>query len=253
MSKYCIIEGRRPSGLVFRAVHGSSEGLGRYFAEIAYRKAASSVAFAELASELEAHGAPEALIEACERAGVAELRHHRSLTRLALERGARALEDEARALLDRGATSTLTPRPLIDIALENIVEGFVRQTFGATVAKFRAQNARDPKLRAIMITIARDEERHAELALDLAMWLHSKLDPVEGAWVEDAMQHAARTLVREMDSDDVDPILRSEAGLPSRAASLVIWSGLSKRVWHGLAERLFAFGSFGRIEGRTAA
>jgi hypothetical protein len=242
-SKYCIVEGRRTQGLTMPAPAmstTSSTVVGEYFACQAYLETASALAFARLAAELELHGAPDRLVDACERAGVAELRHANRLRALAKKHGSTRLLKESSLLLEKSASTRMrTARPLIDIALENIVEGLVRQTYGATVAQFRALHtqSKDPGTRALMEEIARDERAHAELAFQVATWLQSQIDPIEGAWVENALRHAARSLVREIDVP-VDPEL-IKAGIPSRADALSMWSGLSKRVWHGLAEELW--------------
>jgi hypothetical protein len=235
LSKYCIVEGRRPEGLVLpaRSSSGASGGslLGEYLAHAAFLDAASAVAFARLGHELALHGAPDRLVNGCERARLAELRHARSLGRLAERHGARPAMPKPRGV---GAV-----RPLVDIALENIVEGFVRGTYGAAAARFRARAATDPELRSAMESIAEDECTHAELAFAIATWLQAEIDPVEGVWVEDALRHAVVALARELDVE-VAAELSTSAGVPPRRDALAIWSGLSHRVWHGLSERLWS-------------
>lgn len=225
---YSIVEGRRPQTWA-RPAPKQGCVLGVYFAEAAYCEAASAVAFERLAYELAAYDAPEELVEACERARVNELRHAARLARVAEAFGVEATMPRR---------TQLPIRPLVDIAMENAVEGVVRQTYGAAAASFRARTAEDPDLRALMASIARDEHEHAELAFEIARWLQGAIDPIEGALVEDAMRHAARRLARELDVDP-DPVLCAEAGVPGRLDALAIWSGLSHRVWHGLSERVW--------------
>lgn len=223
---YCIVEGRRPRGLVSPEPIPGATVLGDYFARAAYFEAASVAAFARLGRQLEAHGAPERLVDACHRARLAELDHARHMSRLARRHGARPPSPRAQPM---GA------RSLVDLALENIVEGFVRETYGAVVAEYRARAAGDPEIREVMNDVARDERRHAELAFDIAVWLQSVIDPVEAAWVENELRHAVVSLAREIDVE-VHPELCERVGVPSRLDALAIWSGLSKRVWHGLSE-----------------
>ncbi|HVH41231.1 MAG TPA: ferritin-like domain-containing protein [Labilithrix sp.] len=223
---YRIVEGRRPAGLVMPEPVPSATVLGDYFAYGAYLQAASAVAFGRLERELGLHGAPDELVDGSRLARFAELRHARSLGRLARLHGAHPVTPKAQ---------TARVRDLVDIALANIVEGFVRTTYGAAVAEHRARVAEDDEIRSVMVEIAPDERVHAQLALDTAVWLQSEIDPVEGALVEDAMRHAVISLARELDVE-VDSELRTRAGVPSRAEALAIWSDLSKRVWHGLSE-----------------
>jgi hypothetical protein len=203
--------------------------LGDYFGRAAYLEAASAVAFARLGRELELNGAPTELVVACERARVAELRHARSLGRLAQQHGGTPVTPRPQTVRIRG---------LVDVAVENIVEGFVRQTYGATVAAFRARSAGDFQIRRAMDEIAQDEYVHAELALDIAIWLQTAIDPLEAAFVENALRHAVVSLAHELDVE-VEEELCTRAGVPPRRDALVIWSGLSKRVWHGISERVW--------------
>ncbi len=230
---YRIVEGRRPVGLEkpesAESATSSGRVLGSYFAEAAYLEAASAVAYARLGRELELHGAPDRLVEGCGHARVAELRHARLLGRLAERFGVHPMTPES---------ERLPVRSLVDIALVNIVEGFVRTTYGATAAQFRARSAEDADIRDVMEEIARDEVAHSELAFTIAVWLQAEIDPVEGVWVESAMRQAVVSLARELDVE-VAPELTEIAGVPSRIDALEMWSTLSKRVWHGLADRVW--------------
>lgn len=226
---YRIVEGRRPQGLVMPESSPTANVLGDYFAHAACLEAASAVAFARLGRELDVYGAPAALLEGCARARRAEVKHARSLGRLAQRHGGRPVPPSA---------GPAPVRPLVDIALANIVEGFVRTTYGATAAQFRARSAEDPEIRGAMEVIAADELAHAELAFQVATWLQAEIDPVEGVWVEDAMRHAVTALARELDVE-VSPELTARAGVPSRLDALALWSALSKRVWHGMSERVW--------------
>jgi hypothetical protein len=129
----------------------------------------------------------------------------------------------------------LPVRPLAEIALDNIVEGLVREVYSAAVATVCAERAEDPSIRRVMESIAEDERGHAELALDIATWLQGSIDPVEGAWVENALRHAVVSLAKELEAEP-DPELVRAVGLPNRLHALWLWSYLSKRIWHGLAE-----------------
>jgi hypothetical protein len=226
---YSIVEGRRPAGLVTPASTPGASVLGDYFGRAAYLETASAFAFARLGRELEENAAPARLVEACERARLAELSHARGMARLAAAHGVTAL------------MPTEPPRDsrrLTEIAVENIVEGFVRQTYGAAVARLRARSATDFQTRRLMEDIAHDELAHAELALEIAIWLQGVVDPLEAAFVENALRHAVVSLAHELDVD-VDPELCSQVGVPSRNEALVIWSGLSKRVWAGASEQVW--------------
>jgi hypothetical protein len=224
------VRGRRPQGFELPPFAHDGSLVGTYLARSAYLDEASAIAYARLARELEYHRAPADLVERCKAARVAKLRHARAFGQLAAQRGVRPVSPKARVL---------PVRSLEEVALENIVEGFVREVYGAAVATLRARAAASPDIRRVMEEVAEDARLHAELALDLATWLQGVLDPVECAWVENAMRHAVVALCTELDREPEHELVWA-AGVPSRRDALSIWSGLSHRVWHGLAERVWS-------------
>jgi hypothetical protein len=67
------------------------------------------------------------------------------------------------------------PRSLLEVAVDNAIEGCVRETFGAASAHLMAKQARDPAMRRAMARIAIDETRHAALSWSLAQWMESRM------------------------------------------------------------------------------
>ncbi|HEY8091894.1 MAG TPA: ferritin-like domain-containing protein, partial [Polyangiaceae bacterium] len=133
---------------------------GDILVERAYLEAVSVHAFARMESELAAHGAPAALLRGARRARRDEVRHTAMVSRLARRHGGAPRTPHAPA-----PTSV---RPLLAIALENAVEGCVRETYGAVVNLVEARASSDPAVRRAMKSIAEDECRHAELAWEVA-------------------------------------------------------------------------------------
>lgn len=123
---------------------------------IAALEALSVVAFAELSRELAAFGAPPALLARVERARRDEARHARLARRLFGPSSVPRVRSPARSLLD--------------VAITNAVEGCVRETFGAIVAKNLARDS------AFHAAVADDELAHAALAWDVHAWLMDRLD-----------------------------------------------------------------------------
>lgn len=177
--------GRRPEGLVTSAAPGAAISLGAWLAEAAHLEAASVVAFRRLERELLALGAPHALVVAARRSRTDEIRHAREMALLARRFGATPPQVEVEAL---------APRSPFAIALENAVEGCVRETYGALVAAYQARTASDPELRSVLDRIARDEARHAALAHDVAAWLEPRLDDEERAAIARARADAVADL-----------------------------------------------------------
>jgi len=90
----------------------------------------------------------------------------------------------------------------------------VRETFGALLAAWQGKAAGDPKVRAAMRVIARDEARHAELAWHVARWIEGRLSPAARARVHAARRRAVATLARDVERE-VAPALVRDAGIPS--------------------------------------
>jgi hypothetical protein len=160
--------GRRPEGLSPAEVDGSS--LGAHFARMAHLEAASVPAFRQLRAELRSFGAPKRLLDACSQAARDEIRHARATARLARRFGSRA---------PRVRLTPVAPRSLAQLAAENAREGCVRESFGALMATWQAQRAGDDEVRQLMVRIAADETRHAELAWRIHQWLLTRLDGAE--------------------------------------------------------------------------
>ena len=145
------------------------------------------------------------LIRAAERAARDEIRHARMTRALAHRYGSVAL------------SPNVEPRPvrdLIGMAIENAVEGCVREAFGALVACWQGRAAVDPVIRAAMARIARDETRHAALAFQVNGWLKGKLDGPARARVAEARRQALDDSFGR--SSEAPLALRAALGLPTQ-------------------------------------
>ena len=140
--------GRRPEGYVL-ASGATTSSLGDYFAVVAELEAASIDAFLILRDDLIQHGAPKNLVAGAERAARDEVRHARMTARVAKRNGATPKAPSA--------TPRRSERSLEEIAIENAIEGCVRETYGAVTAMWQAERAEDPSVRALMKRIAVDE------------------------------------------------------------------------------------------------
>jgi hypothetical protein len=222
-----IATGRRPRGFrVGRAPRRASE-VGRYLATAARLEAASVDAFRILRDELVEHGAPSSLVEQAERAARDEVKHARVMGALARRHGATAR---------RTPKARRTVRSIEAIALENAVEGCVRETFGALTATFQASRAADPRIRAAMKRIAIDETRHASLGWAVAKWAEGRLAPQARARVEAARTAAVAELASELQHDPSQG-LRDTAGLPDARQAAQMVNALARTVWSPRAER----------------
>jgi hypothetical protein len=197
------------------------DAIGRWAALAAHAEAASVGAFLALRHELAAHAAPRELCERALDAARDEIGHARAMTGIAARRGVAPTPP-------RFAHATV--RTLEAIAIENAVEGCVRETFSALRAMAQAARASDPEIRAVMQRVAIDETRHAELAHDLARWLDTRIDEAARTRVRMARDAAARELIAAVATTPPDPLCDS-AGLPDATFARSLAEGLRAALW----------------------
>lgn len=219
----CPIPGRRPDGLV--AVDDGTEArdlderperersLGAYLARCAHFEAASVIAFQQLATELRALGVPDVLLADVARAELDEARHASIVRTLAERFGG---EVPAVALERKQA------RSLRAIAIDNVIEGVVGETFGAALALWQAHHATDPSIRCAMAEIAVDECRHAELSLRIDAWAKGRLP--DGS-LDGLREKALAALVENAAREQTE--LCARAGLPDVRARVAIARGVA--------------------------
>ncbi|MDX2014065.1 MAG: ferritin-like domain-containing protein [Myxococcaceae bacterium] len=204
----CAI-GRRPHGLASSGDIDCEDTLGRHFASAAHLEAASVDAFLRLRQELVLHGAPTELRGAAVLAALEEVRHAQVTSALAARFGAEVVAPR------------VEPRPLrglFEVALDNAVEGCVRETYGALVAHHQAACAADPETREVMARIAEDETRHAELSWAIAAWAEPRLTDDQRAQLHQAQREAVKHLARAL-AEPIAPALVDVAGMPDAASA----------------------------------
>jgi len=210
--------GRKPAGLVPARCIDAPNAIGAYLADAAWLEAVSVYAFVQLARELEHHGAPRMLVRLAQAAARDEVRHAALVGQLAARYGARPPVAEV---------ALPAMRSLDEIAVENAVEGCVRETWGAVVALWQSNTASDPAIRDAFRLIARDEARHAALAWAVDQWIATKLDADAYARVVAARTEAARELA-------ATPMQPSSAlGLPGPQAAEGLLARTQAAIWAG--------------------
>ncbi|ADO69921.1 ferritin-like domain-containing protein [Stigmatella aurantiaca] len=216
----CAI-GRRPVGLRTAEAVDCTDALGRHFAAAAHLEAASINAFLRLREELALHGADAVLQDAALRSAWEEVQHTDVSTRLARRFGASPPPPGVEAL---------PLRSLFEVALDNVVEGCVRETFGALVAHHQAANARDEGIRQAMTQIAADETRHAGLSWAIDRWIQAQLPDAERARLREARAQAVAAL-REEIAHPQEAVLIEEAGLPAPEVASAMMDSLDRDLW----------------------
>ena len=210
--------GRRPDGLAPpRRMHNDS-ALGAWFANVAWLEASSIYAFLQLARELADHDAPGALVRLAQAAARDEVRHAQLMSRFAQRFGGAQPPVEV---------APPRVRTLEALAIENAIEGCVRETWGAVVALWQAQRAPDAEMRAAFALIARDEVRHAALGWAIDRWAMGRLDDAAQVRVALAREAAVVSLAAE----PIDEL--PAVGLPSAADARRLHARTNSSLWNG--------------------
>ena len=134
----CAIAGRLPDALVASRPHGARDLVSAWLASTAHLEAAAVPAFEDLAEELALHGAPRGLSLAARRSADDERRHARVVGALARRVGIAPPPVERRAR---------EPRELFAVALDNAMEGTVREAHAALIAAHQGEHARSAEVR----------------------------------------------------------------------------------------------------------
>ena len=121
-------------------------------------------------------------------------------------------------------------RELFAIALENAVEGCVRETFGAAQATFQASHATDARIAKTMRGIAADETRHAALAWEVAAWIEPLLSERERYAIDMARQEAVTKLGLDL-AIDPDARVAHIAGAPTAAECAGLFRAVQVELW----------------------
>lgn len=214
----CPIAGRRPEAL--DRVSPGDGSAAAWLARAAHLEAASVFAFRLLEEDLAALGAPEDLLSAVRDAAADEVRHAEVMGRLCRARGT---EPPAAVV---GARAH---RPVEAIALENAVEGMVRETFGAALAIHQGRRAADPEVAAALAAIAEDECAHAALSFRVGAFLGGLLDAGAEARIEDAKRAAIGDLIAEIEAPL--PAGSEALGLPERAVARRMLAMVEDQLW----------------------
>ena len=195
--------GRAPAGLASSGRIAGHDDVIAWLARAAHLEAASVVAFAHLAVDLARLGAPRALIHGALAAAQDEVRHAAML---------RALVD---CEVPVARIAPYQPQALRELAMHNAVEGCVRETIGAAVNLWQAQQATNPLFRAVFARIAEDETRHAELSWAIHAWAKTRLSANDNADIT-AARARARSAFEGVALEVTSPLARELLGLPDR-------------------------------------
>ncbi|GAC1596606.1 MAG: hypothetical protein NVS4B10_05720 [Myxococcales bacterium] len=209
--------GRAPAGLKPGGRVEQPSLVAAHLADAASLEGAAVFAFQALERELLAHEAPAHLVARARSAQRDEARHHAAMSKLARRSGARVPAVDV---------EPVGVRSLVEMAVENAVEGCVRETYGAAVAAYQGEWAADRSIRRAMRSIAIDEAEHASLGWAVDAWARSRISPAQLALVEAARQGARAGLVART-QQPVPPELVATAGIPDAPSAAMLTAALA--------------------------
>ncbi|HEY0255224.1 MAG TPA: ferritin-like domain-containing protein [Kofleriaceae bacterium] len=142
------------------------EALGDWWLLDAQKEHASIPAFARLAWQLTALGAPAELLERTYRAGMQEIRHaRRCFALVSAYRGESVGVMPMPELADADAQTDL-----VKLAVESLVDGCLIEGVNADAAQLALTRATDPAVHQLLRIISVDEASHADLAWSIVEW-----------------------------------------------------------------------------------
>ncbi len=159
--------------------------LAQHWTRLGQMEHASIAAFARFSLQLLSLGAPPELVEACTGALADETAHTKLCFGIASAYAGRAIGPGP---LD--VSGSLKVTTLAEVVELVIAEGCFGETVAALEALEAAETAADPVIRDAYTRIARDEQRHAELAFQFVRWALEQ----DRAGVSDCVEAALHTV-----------------------------------------------------------
>lgn len=199
---------------------GAPAGVASAWRENGKTEHASVAAFARLATELVALGAPAKLVEDAHKDALDEIRHARLCFDLARDLDGQDLEPgafpAARARPSSFLAGLTRPGALARLAVESLIDGALNEGTSARAVARLAQRTPEPRVRAVLVAIAGDEGRHARHGHDVLAWCLKE----GGFVVEQAVRGALWTLPPRMGASlvaEADDGRFERWGIPGRA------------------------------------
>lgn len=219
------VPGRMPNGLRTDAAEQSAQNsIAEYLANMRAMEAAAVTAFKYLTRELEAYGAPQALIDRAKQAVTEEQRHAEMADLLAAAH---------QAELVNVAVDDFVLRSLYEIALENAIEGCVNETFAAACGIWQSEHAELPAFKEVIAHITDEEMGHAALSWEIHEWLMPQLSLAQQHQIRESQSLAIDELINNFRQKG-DPAQQFAFGLPDEQAAGYIFAQLQNSVWQSV-------------------
>ena len=159
----CIVEGRGSACIEKETAGTGDNNIGAWFARAHHAEKGSVFAFEQLRRDLIKLEAPSTLIAKIEDAIREEAEHTSMMKDFAIANKGKIMD-----LIFDGFLDT---RSVWDIAVENLLEGCINESYAALQAFYQSRHAESEQIQGLFATIARDECKHAEIAREVHHFL----------------------------------------------------------------------------------
>ena len=159
----CVIEGRGTECIKKKMTGQGENVIGAWFARANHAEHSSVFAFAQLRRDLIQLQAPKHLLQKIDTAICEEAQHTSMMGDFARANQGHLIEVQFDGFLDS--------RSLWDIAVENLLEGCINESYAALQALYQSRHAQTDFLKACFAKIATDECKHAEIAREVHQFL----------------------------------------------------------------------------------
>ncbi|MFO0725661.1 MAG: ferritin-like domain-containing protein [Myxococcota bacterium] len=166
---------------------------------------ASVAAFAGVSLDLICLGAPPELVRAAHQDALDEVRHTELCFALAQEIDGKSTGPMAFPGARRALTATASRSlSLARLAVDSLVEGAMNEGVSARVVAALAKEVEVPRIRAVLMEIARDEARHAANGFRVLAWCLEAGGPFVRGAVSGALSRIPITMAASLTPDAAD-------------------------------------------------
>lgn len=220
----------------------TSDGVnvGDLWLEAAADEAAAITAFLQLAERLSRAGAPEVLVERCQKAARDEARHVRVCERLAASAWALPIAaDDAGAEIWRmpvpAGRPIGHPAEVVRLAVESFVDGVVGEGFAACRLETGSTTVSGDHA-GVLRSMAREERRHATLGADIVLWALDAYPSLVSGGLRNAAQRLPASVELSAMHTQFSPSELQQVGFVDGEQARDLWSVHARQAIRWLGE-----------------
>lgn len=189
-------------------------------------EAVAVIAFERLAFELKAYQAPIELLAKIQVAIEDEKRHTSNFSSVCLAQNWEIEED-----ITHIQVSQYPVRSLLELAIENAIEGCVGESFAALENLYQSHFAKNQTIKALHQSIVFDEIAHAELSWQIHDWINQQLPIHEKVLLQEALVQAISGKISINPNCHLPEETKQYLGLPDHHTAKILYNQLNEQLW----------------------